>query len=465
MRFLIIFSICLAGCTPYEKYEPPSVYSPSGWKNPDYADNVQALGQWWYLFEDEELNALEGLALEKNYSIEEAFQNWQQARALAFVARSAQFPQASLNPNFSKKNNLILFQGPGQVNTRPFRIEQAQYSLPLDVSYEVDFWHKIYDNYKAHLYNAESRFEAYNNMILSITADVALHYYTLRGLDSELDVLEMNRKIRQDAYDISLSKYEAGLVNFTDVSRAETELASVLADFENTSRLRNLEENILGTLTTVAASEFFIPHNPLKKFPPSIPAGIPSSLLLRRPDIRQAEREMASTHMQVAVQYAAYFPSLSFEGGIGFFSPLLHNLIDWKARFWSIAGNIAQVVFDGGAIQGNVAAAKAVYLQNVARYQDTVLRSFQEVEDALGNIHYVIKQEKDLIKAVKSAQVTFTLSSDRYRQGLVTYLEVVDAERSLLENQRLVVKAHTQEYLFTISLIKSLGGGWNDECH
>lgn len=461
MRFLFIFIICLAGCTPYGPYEPPAPYVPSDWKNPEDAAPLETLCQWWSVFDDEKLNALEELALQKNYSLEESFQNWQQARALAFVARSAQFPQVGFNPNFYKQNNLILFQGPGGLNTSPFRIEQAQYALPLDVSYEVDLWHQIYDNYKASLYTAESRFEAYNNMILSITSDVAFHYYTLRGLDSELDVLEVNRRIRQDAYDISLSRYNAGLVNFADVSRAETELASVHADFENTSRLRNLEENILGTLTAVAASDFSMPHDPLQEAPVSIPAGIPSSLLRRRPDIRQAEREMAASHRQIAVQYAAYFPALSFDGAVGFMSPLLRHLFDWKARFWSIAGNIAQVVFDGGAIKGNVEAAKAVYLQNVAHYQDVVLRSFQEVEDALGNIHYVIRQEKDLVRAVKSSQVTFNLSSDRYKQGLVTYLEVVDAERSLLENQRLVVKAHTQEYLFTISLIKSLGGGWN----
>lgn len=463
MRLFLLLCISLSGCTPYGQYEPPAVYAPAEWKNPDCAVNVECFCQWWHVFQDEELNTLEEMALKKNYTLEEAFQNWQQARALAYVARSAQFPQVNLNPNFYKQESLFQFQGPGLLNTRPFRLEQALYSIPLEASYEVDLWHQLYDNYRAYVYNAESRFEAYNNMVLSITSDVATHYYTLRGLDSELDVLEMNRKIRQDAYDISFSRYNAGLVNFTDVSRAETELASVLADFENTTRLRNLEENILGTLTAVAASDFFIPHNPLGDSPASIPAGMPSKLLLRRPDIRQAERLMASSHMQTAVQYAAYFPDLSFQGAVGFMAPLLHNLLDWKARFWRIAGNIAQVVFDGGAIDGNVEASRAYYLQNVAIYQNTVLRSFQEVEDALSNIHYTIRKEKDLIVAVNSGEITFNLSSDRYRQGLVTYLDVVDAERSLLENQRLVVQARTQEFLFTVSLIKALGGGWNNE--
>lgn len=464
MRIVILLLIGLTACTPYGDYVPPEVYAPPEWKNTNCAPEVEDFCQWWHVLDDEGLNALEEMALAKNYSLEEAFQNWQQARALAYVARSHEFPQVGLNPNFFKQSSLIQFQAPGGLGADVFRIQQQTYSVPLEASYEVDLWNQIYDNYRAALYSAEARFEAYNNALLSITADVGAHYYTLRGLDSELDVLEQNRKIRKDAYDISLSRYDAGLVNFTDVSRAETELASVLADIENSTRLRNLEENILGTLTAVAASDFFIPHNPLGESPTTIPTGIPSDLLRRRPDIRQAERQMASTHMQVAVEYAAYFPALSFNGAAGFLTPLLHNLFDWKARFWSIAGNIAQVIFDGGYIQGNVEAAKAVYLQNVAIYQGTVLRAFQEVEDALGNIYYTIRQEKDLIIAVDSAEITLNLSSDRYRQGLVTYLEVVDAERSLLENQRLVVKARTQEYLFTISLIKALGGGWNEPC-
>lgn len=464
MRILLLLLIGMTACTPYGEYIPPDVYTPPEWKNTNCSPEVEDFCQWWHVLRDEGLNALEEMALKKNYSLEEAFQNWQQARALAYVARAAEFPQVNLNPNFYKRESLIQFQAPGGLGTDVFRIQQPMYAIPLEASYEVDLWHQIYDNYRAAFYHAEAQFEAYNNALLSITSDVAVHYYTLRGLDSELDVLEQNRQIRKDAYDISLSRYNAGLVNFTDVSRAETELASVLADIENTTRLRNLEENILGTLTAIAASDFFIPHNPLGESPNTIPTGIPSDLLRRRPDIRQAERQMASAHMQIAVEYAAYFPALSFDGAIGYMSPLLHNLLDWKARFWSIAGNIAQVIFDGGAIQGNVEAAKAVYLQDVAIYQGTVLRAFQEVEDALGNIYYTIRQEKDLIIAVDSAEITLKLSADRYKQGLVTYLEVVDAERSLLENQRLVVRARAQEYLFTISLIKALGGGWNEPC-
>lgn len=465
-RYIIIaLAGVLTACSPYGKYHRPAAYAPEDWKNPT-ADTIQSnLGNWWEVFNDEQLDRLEQMAFAKNYSLEEAFQNWQQARAQAYVTRAAQFPQIFFNPNFYKQESLFFLQGfptaPGQIPFAPIRIEQAQYTLPLDVSYELDIWHQLLDNYKSSIYNAQAKQEAYNTLILSISADVALHFYTLRGLDSELDVLIENMKIRQEALDVTQSRYDAGLVNFTDVSRAETELSAVKADFENTTRQRNLEENILATLTAEAASDFTLPHMPLNGPPPSIPSGIPCEVLLRRPDIREAERNMASSHLQIAVQYANYFPSLTFQGSGGYLSPLWRNLLDWKARFWYVAGNISQVVFDGGTIQGNVAAAKAVYLQSVAAYQNTVLQAFREVEDALGNIYYEARQEKDLVKAVESAQTTLNLSSQRYTQGLVYYLEVVDAERSLLENQRNLVKVQAQQYTAAVSLIKALGGGWD----
>lgn len=454
----------LTACSPYEIYQPPLTYTPEEWKNPVIESNLEAPCQWWEIFQCEHLNELESRALDKNYSLEEAFQNWQQAQAMAYVARSAQFPQINLNPNFIKEESLlqIYSQKHGQTKSKLIRCDQSLYSIPLDVTYEVDLWNQLSNNYKAFAYNAQAQQEAYQTAILIITADVALHFFILQGLDSELDVLDKNRKIRQDALDITQSRYSAGLVNFSDVSRAETELAVIKSDWENTMRLRNLEENILATLTAQSASDFSLPHSPLDGIPPSIPSGIPSELLLRRPDIRQAEQDMASTHTEIAVQYADYFPALTFQGAIGYLSPLCHNLFDWKARFWSIAGNIAQVVFDGGAIQGNVAAAKAVYLQNVAIYQNTVLKAFQEVEDALGDIHHKARQKKDLFWAVENAKVTLDLTIDRYSQGLVYYLEVVDAERSLLENQRDLVKVRSQEYTSTVLLIKSLGGEWSN---
>lgn len=465
-RVLLIFSLFFLGsCTPYPKYRPPCASVPESWKGEVSQETPVAVPDWWAIFQDERLNELEVEAMTHNYSLEIAYQNWMQARMQACVARAALFPQASLNPSYFKQDSLFFIQGL-PLFPAPVRVEQAQYTVPLQVSYEVDLWNQLRNIYNSDLYNAQAQKEAYNNLLLSISADVATHYFTIRGLDSELVVLEQNIKIRQDALDITQSRYEGGLVNFIDVSQSQTALATVKADYENTLRLRIIEEDALATLLGQPASDFSNPNKPLLGPPPSVPAGVPSTLLARRPDIREAERQMAAAHAQIAVQVASFFPSLNIVGQAGYLSPLWHNLLDWKARFWSLAVNVAQVVFDGGAIQGNVNIAKAVFLQNAANYQQTVLRAFQEVEDALADIEYEARQVVFLEEAVKAAQTTLDLSMMRYTNGLVLFLEVVDAERTLFENQRNLVKVQSQQYLSTIFLIKALGGGWEslDSC-
>lgn len=479
--FFFAFVFLLGSCNPYPRYRSPCVYAPPAWKEETTHEVTPCVEMWWEVFEDEALNELEQQAIHNSPTLDRAVQILRQAKALAVVAGAPLYPQLSLNPSFTKQDYLFLFQGPGTASTLiptpsipgssslsvpsapspgPFRIQQAQYSVPLNVSYDVDIWNQIRNGYNASIMTVEAKQQALNNVLITITANVAQTYFQLRALDSEKEVLEQSISIRHEALDVTSARYQAGLVNFTDVSRAETEFTNAKADFEDTVRRRILQEDLLATLTGQIASEFTVPYNPLGHFFPTIPAGMPSELLLRRPDLLEAERNMASTNTQIGVQYASYFPSLILGGAVGVQSPLWHNLFDWKTRLWSISANIAQMVFDGGTVRGNVEEAKAVYMQNVADYEELVLNAFQEVEDALANIKYYARQADELEKSVASAKTTLDLSTLRYQQGLVYYLEVVDAQRSFLDTQSSLVKVQGSQFLSTVQLIKALGGSW-----
>lgn len=473
MKRLIILIVLFSAsaCNPIGPYKAPESYAPERWKGevmqeasadvkPPYCDH------WWEVFDDPILNDLETQAVSQNQTLAAAIQNLMQARAITQVARSPLFPSVGFAPSFNKnEGRLAAFSqnaagGDDQGVSRHRRATTSQYLLPFNISYEVDLWSQIRNGYHAALFSEQAECEALNSLLVTITADVAEHYFLLRSCDSEREILEKTRILRQHAVEINQSCYDAGLINYIDVARAKTELALVEADYQDATRNRSLQEDILAMLCGQAAPEFFVAFSPLRGTPPTIPAGVPSELLLQRPDIREAERRVASTWSNIGVAYASYFPSLSLTGALGFSSPEWRQLTDWKSRFWSYTIDVAQLVFDGGALSGNVKEAKALYLETNANYQQQVLIAFQEVEDALANIKYRALQASYLNEAIQASNETFSMSQELYERGLVTYLDVVDAERTLLESQRNYVEAYGSQFVAATQLIRSLGGRW-----
>lgn len=225
-------------------------------------------------------------------------------------------------------------------------------------------------------------------------------------------------------------------------------------------RQRTLLENMLATLIGMPASQFCIVNNPLLQIPPQIPAGVPTDILLRRPDLAKAERAAASEHALIGAAYASFFPSLSLSGTLGFLSPDLKNFMKWRSRFWQMAANSNETVFDGGKNCGNLEAAWARFKQASADYQQQVLTAFQEVEDALNNLEFQAKQYNNLQTAVNAARTTSRLSHQRYKQGLINYLEVVDSDRSQLDAELNLLNILGLRYNSTVQLIKALGGSW-----
>jgi len=474
-RLLCFLVLVLAGCNPISPYQKPNVYAPPAWKKETIEEPIEnqekqaCLSNWWKIFNDPVLDEFEEIAIKNNQSLKSAIQNYMQAKAQAEIARAPLFPSLFFSPVFYKQEgvfgafgNFNQNQQGGNVPVQDdiLRGNFANYFVPFNVNYQVDLWNQIRNGYYAALFTEDASLEAFNALLLTITTDIAENYFILCSLDAEREVLVESQILRKNAVEINQARFDAGLVNYTDVSRAITEFADVNAEYEEMLRKREVQENILAVLLGVPSSEFLVQLMPLHKAPPEIPAGIPASIIVQRPDIREKERLMAASWSNIAVAYANYLPSLNLAGTIGFSTPFWSNLLDWKSRFWSYTVSIAQMIFDGGEVAGETHFAKATYLENLANYRQNVLTAWSEVENALAGIKYYHTQSLYLIESVEAAKDTLGLSRERYDRGLVTYLDVVDAERTLLDSQRSYVKAFGNRYLTAVQLIRALGGSY-----
>jgi outer membrane protein, multidrug efflux system len=329
-----------------------------------------------------------------------------------------------------------------------------------EVSYELDLWGKNYQGMRAAKMTMLAQTEALNTALLLLTTDVARAYLELRATDKELDVLEQNRQSRQNALDIQTSRFDAGLIDNLDVQRAIVQLRSVEADFENTKRFRRQIENLLARLVGESAPLFTLDKTDSGSFVPNIQAPIPSTVLENRPDIREAHHQIEAARYNVGVQKTAYFPSIFLTGNYGYLSDKTNNLFKWRSHVWALTADALTPIFNAGQISSSVKQAVSQYQQSVSNYTERVLIAFQEVEDAISAVHYKKEQLIYVHEQVIAARKTFELSSTQYDMGLIDYLNVVDAERGMLEAEREEVRVTKDQYITTIALIKALGGVW-----
>lgn len=474
LPFLIFF--LLIGCRPIPPYKPPDFALTENWKEGKgeaIDDPNNRPEKWWHLFNDSRLNELEERALDNNPNLEATLWRISEAWATAQAAASPLYPNISFAPNTSNQLQLIKIPGYSGTPVNPLvptpsvsplqRFKSTQYNLPFTASYEFDLWYKLHYEAEAAFANAEAQENAWRAAQLTLTGAVANSYFTIRIHDSEEKILIDTIRVRTEALEINRTRYEAGLINYADVSRAETEMWLAKVDLSRTLQLRALQEHLLATLTGDIPAEFNLKALPLTGDPPIVIPIIPSEVLLRRPDLNQAERELAAFYAEEGYAYATLFPSLSIDTAIGYSSPILGELLSWKARFFSLAWTSLQTIFDAGKKQADVAAARARFQQSLYRYSDRVLNAFKEVENALSSLKWEELSLKELLKAVDSAQTSTDLANERYDRGLVTYLEVVDAERTLLDTQLNAVRVRGDRFIGTIDLIKSLGGSWSNE--
>ncbi|MFI0434568.1 MAG: efflux transporter outer membrane subunit [Parachlamydiaceae bacterium] len=465
---------------------------------PKFEEVRRDLTNWWEVFEDPILNELEQQALDSSYTLWAALERVIQARSQAAIDFSPLLPNIQFNPSVARIGSL--YQNPystgnsggsgssgktkiphslaewekmaktakaaskaspnSTTNLADFRFIQSQYLVPLNLNYELDIWSQLHNSYYATLNTAQASYQAYLSVLLSLTADVAAAYFQVRGLDAQQEVVEGNIRVREDAVKLNTARYQAGLIVYLDVSRAEVELARARSDKQDVKRLRGLQENLLATLVGVPASIFNVAYNPLKIPPPVIPRGLPSELLCRRPDIAESERKLAASYREVGVAYANFFPSFNLNAVLGFESPFSQQLFSWRSRLWQFGIQLAQTVFDGGRNNANYEFYQSRFREAIDDYQTTVLNAFKDVEDALTDLNGYANRAQDLANAVKFSRITFDLAQMRYNRGLTNYLDVVDAERQLLETEQNAVIVLGRRYISTVMLIRALGGCW-----
>jgi multidrug efflux system outer membrane protein len=470
MKNIFLIPICLllifAGCRLGPTYTKPPVYVPENWKAPSKEVQAPIVCNWWEVFNDPVLNGLEWHAVENNPNLGISVQRIVEARALAEVSGAALYPQLTINPLYTNTGQLFkIFVPQGLVpagSNLPsvFRIHQFQYFLPINLNYEVDLWGKIRNQYDSAIFNFEASVWDFRAAMLTLTSDLASTYFQLRGLDTQIEVLNNTLELRKKELSLAESRYTKGIATRQDFTSAEVNLANAETSLFDAQRIRTLQENMIATLLGMPASLFCLPPNPLKEQPSEIPAGIPSQIMRQRPDIAEADWQAASENALIGAAYADFFPTLSLSAVSGYLSPDLKHFLTHKSRYWQFGASSSQMVFDGGRDEGNLEAAWARFRQASFNYQQVVLTAFQEVEDALNNLEYQAKEHKSLLVAVRASRETASLSLQRYRQGITNYLEVTVNDRIRLEAELNYANTLSQQYVSTVQLIKALGGSW-----
>jgi multidrug efflux system outer membrane protein len=467
----IIFIALLAGCSLAPKFERPEVETPAqfkeltaaergNWKTAQPAE-AQPRGEWWKAFNDPILDQLEADAIAANQNLKAAAARVSQARALVGVAKADRIPKvdAGFGPSRAKPSGASLGLPPG-TDVTPYTVWRGV----LSVSYEVDLFGRISDNVNATRSEYEGSEATLRSVQLALQADVAQAYFALRETDEELALLRNTVSLREDSARLLQRRFDLGDIGEVDVARAKTELATTRSDAIALERQRAVLEHALAVLLGKPAALFTLVPAPWASAMPAIPAGLPSSLLERRPDIAAASRTMAAANSRIGVAKAAFFPVLNLTAQGGLESAELGDLFRWSSRTWALGplfGTIlAMPLIDGGRNRANLDRSYALLEESVAGYRQRVLVAFAEVEDNLANVRTLDDQAAATRDAVASASRALRIAQVRYNAGATGYLDAIDAQRSLLSIQRLETQIKGARATSTVALIRALGGGW-----
>ena len=473
---LLAALLVLAGCSLAPTYKTPEAANPAAfkeaapltaqeagsWKQAQPAEQI-ARGEWWKVFGDAQLNDFEAQALAANQNLKAAAARLKEARAIQQTARAGFFP--TLGTGFGPAREQL---APGSFGVVNGVGDQAQtvWTAQATASYEVDLFGRVTSSYNAAKADSQQSEALFRSVQLALQADVAQNYFNLRELDAELEVFNQTVDLRGKELDFVQHRFDAGDVSELDVAQAKAELASARSDAMTVVRQRAASEHSLAVLLGKAPAELTVAAKPLEPVDVKIPAGLPSSLLERRPDITAAERAMAAENARIGVAKAAFFPSLSLTGVGGFQSATLGDLFLWSSRTFllgPLSGTSLNLpIFDGGLRSGNLANARAKYEEDVALYRQQVLVAFQEVEDNLANLRVLQDQTQVENDAVKASARSAHLAHTQYDDGSINYLSVLETDRTLLEARRSAVQLEGVRAVSTVNLIRALGGGWGD---
>jgi len=426
-----------------------------GWKVAQPQDNTLR-GSWWEIFNEPELNSFVSQVNISNQTVAAAEAQFRQARSLVQQARANFFPTVTVGvgiTNSSVSTDIARSRNP--------RFSSTLYSMPVNVSWEIDVWGRIRRLVESSQAGAQASAADLETAQLSAQAELAQDYFQLRAVDAQRRVLDENVAAFQKSLELTNNRYTSGVASRADVLLAETLLKTTQAQAVDVGVQRAQFEHAIAILIGKTPAEFSVSVMPLSTQPPPIPMGLSSELLERRPDIAAAERRVAAANAQIGVVEAAYYPTVSLASTSGFQGSDFSKWISLPSRFWAVGPNITQTVFDGGLRQGQTEEARAFYDQNVALYRETVLTGFQEVEDNIAALRILEAEAQIQDEAVKAAQQTVAVVTNQYKAGITSYLDVITAQTAALNNERTAITILGNRLNASVLLIKALGGGWN----
>jgi len=451
----------LVGCTVGPKYKTPSAPAPlvykemGNWKAAQPSDQNLG-GNWWEIFSDPQLNALEQQIEVSNQNLKAAVAQYQEARASLRYARADYYPTLTAAPSATRQR-----YSENKPETLSKGATFSDFVLPVNLSYQVNAWGRVSHNVES--YRAQAQASAADLAVVNLTmhADLAVDYFAARTLDAEEKLLRDTVTQYERALQLNTDRYQGGLASEVDVEQARTILETTRAQLVDVGVARAQYEHAVALLMGRAPAEFTLPPLPLTTPPPAVPVGIPSELLERRPDIAGAERLVASANAQIGLAKTAYYPLVKLLGSGGFESGTISTLLQGPSALWSFGPSAVFTVFDKGRRHALNDEARAAYDSSVASYRQTTLSAFKDVEDNLAAVRILEQEAQIQVRAVEAAQRSLGLSRIRYEGGITNYLEVITAENAALSDEVTAVNILGRRMAASVLLIEALGGGWD----
>lgn len=461
-----------AGCRVGPRYHapaPPAITAPNykestvnfkdepGWKVASPQD-AMIRGNWWEIFHEPELNALEDQLNLNNQNIKVAFENYMAARALIAEARAQYWPTITAGPGWGRSRSSGNLRNSSQANTGS---TSTLWSAPLQVSWTPDLWGKIRNEVRTEQYTAQMSAADLELEKLTEQASLAQYYFEIRGQDMLHQILTRTVQADKQALDAAQGAYDAGTGDYISVVEAKSTYQAAQSSLIAVGLSRAQYEHAIAMLVGRVASNFSVPVRPMLYTPPPIPTGVPSQLLERRPDIAAAERTVAAANSTIGVGYGAFFPQISIGASGGYESSTLSHLFDWPSRFWSVGPSVSQVLFNGWLYRAQLHQYEAIYNGDVATYRQIVLTAFQQVEDSLVATRNYSQQILAQQEAVRSAQQFYDLEMQRYQSGVDPFVNVLTAQTALLSDQISLNTLQVEQMMSAVQLVEALGGGWD----
>jgi len=459
----------LAGCAVGPDYKRPVATSipgayagaTNGWKIANPQAQIPK-GNWWEIFADVELNELENQASAANQQLKVAVARLDEARAQMDVTRAGLFPNVSASGSYVRQR--VSPNTPSTITGTPSGTSSTfdDFYVPLSLGYELDAWGRVRRSVESARAQAQASADDLETIRLMIQAEVAVDYFSLRALDAEREVLDSSVEVFTKSLQLTRNLRAGGAVSDLDVAQAQTVLKTTEAQLPGVMLQRAQFEHALALLVGQSASTFRVAEHALSTAPPLIPPGLPSELLERRPDISSAERSMAAANASIGVSKAAFFPTIQLNGLAGFESLNSGTLFNWSSRLWAVGPSITLPIFEGGRLRAGLRFSQATYEEMVANYRQSVLTAFSEVEDGLAAQTLLANQYAAESEALVAARKQLEIVNNQYRDGLITYLEVATAESTELNVEFSATQLRGQQLVATVTLVKALGGGWQE---